>query len=167
MKQLPLLTSFLVIAVSSLSVGNPEPQGPTKSEFQSRYDVLTKAYLNRDVPTVSRYIAPDYAAGDNRRPMDKQKTLDALKKWDGRFKTTSRKVLNVIVNGKKATAMTALVTQGKITDGKGDHKYVINARCMDTWVHNSAGWQLKHSQLIHSTLTRDGKSVPSKNPFAR
>ncbi len=163
LRQLTSIVSAGLILCSALAA----PQKDNKAAialFQARYDGLTKAYLNQDVATASQYFSPDYSAGNANRPMNKQTTLDALKNWDGRFRTTQRKVLSVVINGEKAAAMTENRTEGKITDKKGPHSYVITARCMDTWVHSKQGWQLRHANVIHSAVKKDGKPIASPLP---
>jgi len=133
--------------------------------FQKRYDALTKALLTKDVRTAGKFLADDYAAGTYQRPMDKKATLDDLQHWDGRFRTTSRTVLGVIVNGRRATATVDIYTVGKITDKAGTHKIEIKARSFDTWQKNAPGWQLKHARVIHSATTIDGR--PAGAPKAK
>jgi len=131
--------------------------------FQSRYDGLTQAYLAKDVAAAGSYLAPDYSSGDFRRELDKKKTLDELRHAKGRFKTTSRKVISVIVNGSRATVMAESITEGHMADQKGDHLYSIKAQTMDTWVHN-AQWQLLHSRVTRKALTKDGKPIAPRQP---
>jgi len=130
--------------------------------FQARYDGLTKAYLAKNIETAGTFFAPDYSAGNYTHPLDKKSTLEELKHWDGRFKTTKRKLLSVIVNGNKASTMTDNRTEGDITDKAGVHHYVITTRCLDTWVKNQPGWQLKHSRVVNKSLTKDGKPLVAK-----
>ncbi len=126
--------------------------------FQDRYDGLTRATLSKDIPKVASYLANDYSAGDSTHPMDKQKALDGLKHSNGRFKTTSRKVIAVIVNGKKASTITELIATGHLEDKTGNHIFVIRVRSMDTWIRNSV-WQIKNSRVLQKSMTKDGKMV--------
>jgi hypothetical protein len=151
-----LLLSTLALALF-IAAGAEGAEKSAKEYFQSRYDGLTKAYLNKDVAGAAKYLADDYAAGTYQRPMNKKLTLEDLQHWDGRFRTSSRIVLGVVVNGAKATATVDTVTSGKITDKAGPHKIMIKARCMDTWEKHESGWQLKHSRVVHSATTVDGK----------
>ena len=129
--------------------------------FQARYDGLTRAYLNKDISAASGFFAPDYVAGDYNRPLNKAKTLDALKNYKGTFQTTSRKVVSVLVNGTKATVISDSIAEGHLADQKGNHEYVIKARTMDTWVRHEQ-WQLLHARVIRKSITKDGKPVVNR-----
>ena len=127
-------------------------------QFQERYDGLTKATLAKDIAKVSTFLADDYNAGDTTHPMNKQKALDGLRHSNERFKTTSRKAMSVIVNGKKASVIAEMIASGHLADKAGDHLFVIRVRSMDTWVQHSA-WQLKNSRVIQKAMTKDGKML--------
>jgi len=132
------------------------------ARFQVLYEGLTRAYLAKDTTGAGKYLAPDYSSGSFSNPLNRKKTLDQLRHWDGVFRTTSRTVLSVIVNGKMATAIVASVATGAMRDSAGNHVYVIKGRSMDTWEHNPAGWQLKHARVLQKAVTKDGKPLPGK-----
>ena|SRR5471030_2446998 len=155
MRRLPFYILSAMLPVIAISATQRTGKSTT-AEFQARYNGLNKAFLQKDVLAAGKYIADDYSGGVYQHPMDKKSTLEGLKHWDGRFRTTSRTVLGVVVNGDKATATTDLFTVGKITDKAGTHKIEIKARCVDTWQKYKAGWQLKHSRMVHSGTTYDG-----------
>jgi hypothetical protein len=106
-------------------------------------------------------LAPDYSAGDYTHPMGKAETIVAILKFNGSAKVKKREVINVILNGKKATAIVDMVTIKHILDQKKDHLYVITTKSMDTWVLNR-DWQLKHSQIIRQAITKDGKPLAKR-----
>lgn len=153
-----LITASALIIVSSSCFAVQNAGKAVNSDFQARYDALTKAFLRKDLIAAGRFLAPDYSAGSPQRPLDKNTTLDELRRWDGRFRTVSRHVASVIVNRDKASATIELVTEGKITDKAGVHKIVIKAQCLDTWQKNLVGWQLKHSHILRSSTLFDGKA---------
>jgi len=159
-----ILTTFYGVAAAGLlpciaSAHFQRNQAQEVAQFQGLYDQLTKAFLARDVATVSKLISPSYSAGDYAKPIDKAKTLNELKHWDGKFKTTTRKVLHVVINGEKATVLMDSITTGDLKDKAGDHKYVIKGRSMDTWEHTPTGWLLKHARVVQKTVSKDGKSL--------
>ena len=132
--------------------------------FQARYDGLTRVSLAKDITNVATYLADDYSAGDATHPMNKQMALDGLKHSNDRFKTTSRKVLSVIVNGKRASAIAELTATGYLADKQGKHVYVIRVRSLDTWILNGV-WQMKNSRVIQKSVTKDGKMI--KTPLGQ
>ncbi len=121
------------------------------------YNGLTKATMDRDLRGVSKYYADDYSGGVSTAPIDKKATLEAMKNHKGPFRTTKRKVLGVVANRNKATATTDVVSEGNLSGKDGVHHFEIRARCLDTWVHNAAGWQIRHSKVMRTWVTRDGK----------
>jgi len=133
-----------------------------KDLFQNRYDLLNRSIETKDTKALGTLLADDYSAGDYAHLMGKAQTIDSIRRFDGSAKVKQRAVLNVIVNGKKATAIVDMVTEKHIADVKRDHVYVISTKSMDTWVLN-ASWQLKHSQIIRQAITKDGKKLPQRH----
>ncbi len=154
---LVLAISFAITSAASTQLNNRSAKGL----FQQRYDRLNRAIEIKDLTVLDALIAPDYSAGDYTHPMGKTQTLEAIKKFKGSAKVQKRTVLNVILNGKKATAIVDMVTEKHISDQKKDHVYIIATKSMDTWALN-ADWQLRHSQIIRQAVTKDGKPLPQR-----
>lgn len=155
---LPL--SFACLIFTSMSACAQINNRAAVRQFQAMYSGLNVAYMNHDARAAARYYAEDYAGGTYGNLFDKKRTLDAVKHGSRMLNTTTRTVLSVIVNGQKATATVDLVTKGAGLDRAGKrHVFLIDARCLDTWIHNAPGWQMRHSKVIRYSATKDGKPM--------
>ena len=132
-----------------------------KTEFQSRYDQLTMAYLTKNVKVYDRLIAPDYQGGiQGKKPSTKKDLLAHLKasRTQSGFKTGAKKVLTVTAAGNKATAMVEVVTTGSVPRKSGPaHQLRMTVVWKDIWVKNPTGWQLQRATAVKDEVLLDGK----------
>ena len=135
-----------------------------KSEIQSRYAAVSRAFVAKDAKTFEAAFAKDFWAKAPGR--SKMTRAQVLKDFEGQMKMLSDVSWNQIVTGLKAEGKVVHVTiDTKMTasmagpDGK-THSFRLETKgTKSDWVKNSGIWQVKYSESGNLKMWMDGKSM--------
>src|SRR5688572_15291128 len=159
-------TPLFTIAFSCLAIS---ASADVKSEIQTVYDKLGKAFMSKNVDGILALCTPDFthkqpngrvSAGPAMAAQLKQQFATGMIIIDWKSK-----LLEVKTKGNTATVKSndQAKMQMKEPDGK-THTYAVNSSAIDTLVKTREGWKFKTVHVLKERMTRDGKPMGPMAP---
>jgi len=130
----------------------------------ANYTKFNLAFKKNDLAVFSNMLAPDYAAiQPNGQKIGAKEMIANFTRQRNDLKdpTLESKIASVTVKGNEATAAVHGRLVGTMFDPrtKASHKLLVIAQSKDTWIKKDGVWKLKTFQVIHQTVTLDGKPL--------
>jgi hypothetical protein len=139
-----------------------------RKDLDRKYAEIDRAASSRNVKAVFAYTTPDFTMTDH---SGKKLTRDQAEHMMSQQivqmppgTTIKSVIVKLTVAGKKAvTDVRGEMTASLPGQDQKPHKIVATSLTRDTWVSGKAGWKLKASTEVSSSVSMDGKPF---NPAA-
>jgi hypothetical protein len=152
---------FVPVAALQAQANNPA----LKKTLETRYSQFSRGFQTKNIKPIAALFAPDFMLKQvNGQKVHLVQLLSSVQRQIAVAHSIewSRKIKGLTTAGNQAVATVDGRFAGKVngSDGK-DHQLILLLAAKDTWVKTSGGWKLKSTEMLKSSLTRDGKPVPA------
>jgi ketosteroid isomerase-like protein len=139
---------------------------PEQEGFCARYDLLGKAFKQKDVAAIMAQLAPDFSAKTAEgKVVDRAQFEIDLKQTLGAMKSVPEltlKLAELKIDGDRAATVVQLAGVVTMADAEGKESTVaVRATLRDTWVKAPEGWRLQRFESEPSAEAAAPQPVPA------
>jgi len=159
-----LFRALILVSLVTVSTLVHADDKAIQKALAANYTKFNLAFMKNDIAVFSNMLAPDYVAiqpnGQKIGPKEMIANF-ARQRKDLKDPKMESKIAHVTVKGNEATAAVHGRLVGTMIDPRtrGPHKLLVIAESKDTWSKRDGVWKLKTFQVIHQTVSLDGKPL--------
>jgi ketosteroid isomerase-like protein len=154
-RTLSILTALVLTSTPALIAQAASP----KSEIQSTYNKIARAFARKDIRAVTSFFTDDYVNTDSQGTA---RSAAELREFYGpqlssvKITSTDISIQSFSTQGNQAEVVARQLSKGTIL---GNRKLVAVSTFRDTWVRTAAGWRIQQSQQLSVNNTLDGRTI--------
>ena len=156
-----------------ISVNAGADDAATRKDIVKQYDRISAALKAKSLKSIDKVTTPDYTL---KAPEGQVITWKQMEAQMGLYLSFLQKVTEasstiskVAVKGKEAKVDVKQSFSGVIADPQTEgkvHKVTSSTQYKDTWIKSNGGWLLKHSDIVATNYSMDGKKVDMASVFS-
>jgi ketosteroid isomerase-like protein len=155
LRTLPILTAIALTGTPALVAQAASP----KSEIQSTYNKIARAFARKDIRAATSYFTDDYVNTD---AQGTTRSAAELREFYGpqlssvKLSSTEISIQSFNAQGNQVEVVAKQLSKGTVL---GNRKLVAASTFRDTWVRTAAGWRIQQSQQLSVNNTLDGRPI--------
>ena len=137
----------------------------TRKAIEKQYAKIAQAYKTKTIKPIQDVSTPDYTltlpSGQVATRQQMEQQFGTLVSFIQSITSASDKISKVSVKGSTAVVDTVETVNGVVADPQTQgktHTLGTSTQYRDTWVKAGNTWLRKHSDLLKSAMTTDGKT---------
>jgi len=159
-----LFRALILMSLMTISALAHADDKAVQKALTANYTKFNLAFKKNDLTVFSNMLAPDYVAiqPNGQKVGAKEMITNFTREHDSlKNPAIESKIASLTVKGNEATATVHGRLVGTMIDprNKEAHKLLVVAQSKDTWIKRDGVWKLKTFQVIHQTVTLDGKPL--------